>query len=123
MIYTTYFAKLKKLPDNIVPIAICQWVPEALRSSCFHYRELAPDVDTLMSYKRTGDVKQFTESYTKNTLARLDPHYTATALRRWVGDKDFALVCYEKPTDFCHRHLVAAWLSNAGLPSEEYKEN
>ena len=26
-IYTSYFAKLKKLPDNIIPISICAKVP------------------------------------------------------------------------------------------------
>ena len=119
MIYTTYFAKLKKLPDDVVPIAICQWLPEQLRSSCFHYRELAPDVNTFMEYKHTGDAERFTDSYLRNTLARLDPHYIVPALRKWVGDKDFALVCYEKSSDFCHRHLVADWLRSAGYEVSE----
>lgn len=28
MIYTSYFAKLKKLPNNIIPISICGKAPE-----------------------------------------------------------------------------------------------
>ena len=120
MIYTTYFAKLKKLPKDIIPIAICQWIPEQLRSSCFHYRELAPSVDIFMDYKHTGDTELFTKSYNERILARLDPHYIATALRHWVGDKDFALVCYEKSSDFCHRHLVADWLRDAGYKVKEF---
>ena len=27
-----------------------------------------------------------------------------------LSEGDIALVCYEKPGDFCHRHLVASWL-------------
>lgn len=28
------------------------------------------------------------------------------------GDLDkVILLCYEKPTDFCHRHLVADWIN------------
>ena len=26
------------------------------------------------------------------------------------GREEIALVCYEKPGDFCHRHIVADWL-------------
>lgn len=81
---------------------------------------MAPSVDIFMDYKRTGDAEQFTKSYNEQILARLDPHYIATALRRWVGDKDFALVCYEKSSDFCHRHLVADWLKTAGYDVVEF---
>lgn len=120
MIYTTYFAKLKKLPDNVVPIAICRWLPEQLRCTCFHYKELAPPVDIYTDYKHTGDTVQFTNSYTERVLSKLDPHYIEQALRKWVGDRDFALVCYEKSSDFCHRHLVAEWLRKAGYVCEEF---
>ena len=36
-------------------------------------------------------------------------------------DWHIALICYEKPTDFCHRHLVADWLNNNGIKCEEYR--
>lgn len=120
MIYTTYFAKLKKLPDSIVPIAICKWIPEGLRTSCYHYQELAPHTDFFLDYKHTGDTEQFVTCYKEKVLAKLDPHHTVQALTKWVGDKDIAFVCYEKPTDFCHRHLVANWLRNAGYDCEEF---
>lgn len=35
------------------------------------------------------------------------------------GGKDIALICYEKPTDFCHRHLVAEWLTTNGIKCDE----
>ena len=32
------------------------------------------------------------------------------------------LLCYEKPTDFCHRHTLANWvLNNTGFQIEEWK--
>lgn len=35
---------------------------------------------------------------------------------------DVALVCYEKPGEFCHRRIVAEWLKKAaGIPVEEYE--
>ena len=120
MIYTTYFAKLKKLPETIVPIAICKWIPEGLRLGCYHYLELAPRPDFLLEYKRTGDTEKFTKCYNEQVLAKLDPHRLVEALIDWVGGKDIAFVCYEKPADFCHRHLVADWLRNAGYDCEEF---
>ena len=34
-----------------------------------------------------------------------------------------ALICYEKPTDFCHRHLVADWFNKNGIRCKEYSDN
>lgn len=34
MIYTSYFAKLKSLPDNIVPISICAKAADGYTSTC-----------------------------------------------------------------------------------------
>ena len=31
------------------------------------------------------------------------------------------LLCYEKPSDFCHRHLVANWLRQHGAGISERK--
>lgn len=31
------------------------------------------------------------------------------------------LVCYEKPGDFCHRHLVASWMNQMGIKVKEWK--
>lgn len=43
-----------------------------------------------------------------------DPFYASS-------DWHIALVCYEKPTDFCHRHLVAEWLCKNGFECHEWK--
>lgn len=120
MIYTTYFAKLKKLPEDIIPIAICRYVPEGLRLSCYRYFELAPNPDILMDYKRTGDVEKFTKDYEEQILSKLDPHGLVRDITKWAGDKDIAFICYEKSTDFCHRHLVAEWLRKAGYECQEF---
>ena len=40
-----------------------------------------------------------------------------------VGENDIALICYEKPTDFCHRHLVSDWLNKNGFKCDEYLFN
>lgn len=35
-------------------------------------------------------------------------------------DWHIALVCYEKPADFCHRHIVAKWLCGNGFECHEW---
>ena len=38
----------------------------------------------------------------------------------WMNnDFNIALICYEKPSDFCHRHLVADWMTKNGIPVKE----
>ena len=122
MIYTTYFAKLKKLPENIIPIAICAKPPKGYNGLV--YRPLAPKYDFFQKYKITGDVVEFTENYTGQVLNKLNPVSVVTNLYHQAclapNTRDIALVCFEKSTDFCHRHLVAEWLTTAGYECKEW---
>ena len=123
MIYTTYFAKLKKLPDNIIPIAICAKPPSGYTGPI--YRPLAPKYDFFAKYKINGDKEEFTENYIGQVLNQLNPVSVVTNLYYQAclapNTCDIALVCFEKSTDFCHRHLVADWLREAGYECEEWE--
>ena len=46
----------------------------------------------------------------KAIVKKLEPHVKVSE-KADNKDIDIALVCYEKPGDFCHRHLVADWLN------------
>ena len=39
-----------------------------------------------------------------------------------AAERDIALVCYEKPEEFCHRHLVADWLRKYGHDIKEWEK-
>ena len=44
-------------------------------------------------------------------LGVLDKESVLKNLEKLAGGREeIALVCYEKPGDFCHRHIVADWL-------------
>jgi len=122
MIYTTYFAKLRSLPKNIIPIAICAKPPVGYRGPA--YRQLAPHYDFYSQYKVSGDREYFEQCYNNLVLKDLNPTKVIADLYGLVGksycDGDIALVCYEKATDFCHRHLVAYWLQENGYKCEEF---
>lgn len=62
--------------------------------------------------------------YKEQVLGKLKPIDIINKIRKLSvenGFKEVVLLCYERPNDFCHRHLVAEWLREAGYNIEEYK--
>ena len=52
MIYTSYFAKLKSLPKNVLPVSICGKAPAWYTG--IQYKKLAPKYDFFIDWKRTN---------------------------------------------------------------------
>ena len=122
MIYTSYFAKLSKLPANITPIAICGKSPEWYKG--IQYKKLAPKWSFFSVWKQTHDNEYYIKHFNEEVLNTLNVETVIKELYSLAGknqDNDIVLICYEKPGDFCHRHLVANWLTRNGYPVEEYK--
>lgn len=117
-IYTTYFAKLKHLPQHIIPIAICGGVPEFYNGLC--YKKLAPKWSFFSKWKETNDNDYYIQEFNKLVLNRLSADEVVKELLELSNNKDVALVCYEKPDSFCHRHLVANWLNQNGYQCCEF---
>lgn len=109
MIYTSYFAKLKKLPPDIIPIAICGKSPDWYKG--LQYKKLAPKYGFFKIWKENHDNDYYIDCFQKEVLNLLDADDVVNDLMKLSGGKDVALICYEKPLDFCHRHLVATWLN------------
>jgi uncharacterized protein YeaO (DUF488 family) len=74
-------------------------------------------------YTQTKDIEKELQYYVKHfndeVLANLSPHQVVSDFHYLSKGKDVVMLCYEKSDDFCHRHLVAEWLTNAGYPVEE----
>ena len=119
MIYTSYFAKLKKLPETITPISICGKAPDWYTG--LQYKVLAPKYWFFQKYKQDGDECFYTEQFNKEVLSLLQVNAVVDTLRSMAGTEDIALICYEKPSDFCHRHLVAKWLTDHGASCTEWE--
>lgn len=133
MIYTSYFANLKKLPSNVIPISICGKAPDWYQG--IQYKVLAPKYGFFMEWKKTHDNDYYIEHFNSDVLSNLDYREVLTKLQSLVPteirdnlqeniwdspDWHIALICYENPSDFCHRHLVAKWFSDAGVKCEEW---
>lgn len=126
MIYTSYFSQLKNLPPNIIPISICAKAPEWY--SGLQYKKLAPKYDFFMKWKQTHDNNYYIECYNDQVLSHLSIQSVITDLISLVNQVNnydpsttsICLMCYEKPHDFCHRHLVAEWLKSYNLDCKEW---
>lgn len=59
----------------------------------------------------------------EDILATLDPNDVVEKLIEVAhGSKEFTLCCWEKPGEFCHRHMVAEWLKKAGYEVVEVSD-
>lgn len=136
MLYTSYFAMIKKFPPNLEPVSISLYPPKGYVGR--QIKSLAPSKELLNDYKY-GDGSQaekeahYIKSY-NNFLQRYvtgdwfkkgitQPGYfpaTADGKPIWESETNHvALCCFEKTGDFCHRNLLATHLRNEGIPIHE----
>lgn len=118
MIYTSYFANLKNLPCTVTPIAICGKTPDFYCG--LTYKKLAPKYSFFKIWKETHDNDYYIKHFNKLVLDELNADKVVEELSELSSTEDFALICYEKPGDFCHRHLVADWLNKYGYKCKEF---
>lgn len=112
-IYTSNFHTVKDLVGaGIHPIGIARFEPKWYRGP--NYKRLAP----------TGDMIRMSEEDYKPRfdiiLSRLEVQSVVKDLEEIGGGKDVALLCYERPGEFCHRQMVANWLGAAGIEVVEW---
>ena len=127
MIYTSYFAKLKELENhNIIPISICGKAPDWYKG--LQYKKLAPKYGFFVEWKKNHDNDYYIKHFQSEVLDGLNATEVILDFSKMdygfnVGENDIGLICYEKPLDFCHRHLVAEWLNQNGFKCEEWRSN
>lgn len=122
-IYTSYYAKMRNLNPNFVCVQISTSKPSWFLYAKDSIPELFPGWDLVNGIK-TGTITE--EQYKREYLERLsvmDKSYILnriTEISNMNGSKDVVLLCYEKPGDFCHRHLVGEWLGIEELDIDKY---
>ena len=123
MIYTGYYAKLKKYEnEGLYPIAISGKVPDFYTEA--FWTDFAPRYDMFLEWKSGKiDNSQYTVQY-KKWLNFLDKQEIRDIIKELEDEnKTIIFLCYEKSGEFCHRHVLADWLEeNLGMRVEEYKD-
>lgn len=114
-IYTSYFGNMKALQAaDIKPISIARWSPRFFQGLVF--REVAPTPYMLRQCSHEEYLRMYAE-----ILSRLNANEFLNKIKVVSFGRDVALLCYEKPNDFCHRHLLADWLhEKTGVEIEEF---
>ena len=114
---TSYFAINANNPNAV---SISGKAPEWYTGR--QYKKLAPTFKIFSKYKSSNqtleDEQEYTKEFTEQILNKLDPKVVFEEL-----GKDAVILCYETPEKFCHRHIVAKWLSeNLGIEIKELKK-
>lgn len=113
---TVYTSNYARHGENPLAIAISRKTPDWYTGE--HLEALAPTWDMVINY-RSGkiDEAQYAKEYLLKLKKRgIDPNWITTL------PEGTLLLCYEKPTDFCHRHLLSMWVeSKTGVVIPEWK--
>lgn len=116
-LHTSYFAKVKQLQQMGLTNLVCvagyapkffydipdaRFIPELAPKRCWWRVWHDKFKDNLNSPE---SIEWYTNIYRDTVLANLN----STNVVEKLGD-NAVMLCYEKPADFCHRHLIAEWI-------------
>ena len=111
-IYTSYFGNLSKLEKNgIKPISIALFPPKRYNGDSLP--DLAPDLTIFNGYKENIITEERFKKFYEYKIRQIGKE---KILKMIEDGQDVALICFEAPGCFCHRHILADYL---GI--EEYK--
>lgn len=138
MIYTSYFAQLRNLPKDIIPICISLGIPAWFKGKS--YEKLMPAINldkdfniisiksnsdkwTFLKQYKNGNISEekYVEIYKNAILNKLDINDVIKELYSISNGMDVALVCYEGYETFCHRHIDAKWFNENGIECKEWR--
>lgn len=111
-IYTSYFANWRNFPTDALAFGITRFKPSYWDK--VNIENLAPSESLLRQYRNKQiDEYMFRRKYFQEIEDRgYTPKFVRDSLNEVAKGRDIILCCYEKPDDFCHRHLLAEWLGN-----------
>lgn len=116
MIHTSYYTSPIVRDSEFSTVGISAYPPFWAKDTEL-YEPLAPDKRLLSDYKNSFCTKaEYVERY-RNQLSKLDPVRVAKDL------DGKTMLCFEKIGDFCHRHILEAWLREHSISCEERNGN
>ena len=106
MMYTSYYSSPKLKTTELTKISISRFIPKWYKDDLSHLVLLAPSKELLNGYKNGSiDNDEYTEIY----LCQLDNLKCLKELLEQLDTCGCVLLCYEKPGDFCHRHILSEY--------------
>lgn len=124
VMYTSYIAKLKDIPEDYTKLIITRYVPPSFNMdkipNCHRLEELAPSKNLLARYKSDGDWDSFKGHYWFEIMGDIDASDMFRALIDQAKKQTIVLVCYEKDNLHCHRNILAEMLAEQGIKIQEF---
>lgn len=134
--YTSYYANLKNIPMDFACIGISRICPEWLSGDkvqgnfyFFDDNPFAPSIDLLSDIKSCKiDQREYTIRFYRELNERFNfksdrgnnlRSYLEDLKRRFFDYSNIVFLCYEKPEEFCHRHLLRDLLLFYKVPISE----
>lgn len=119
-VYTSYYGNVKALNKaGIVPVGISIGIPKWYSGA--NLQQLAPTWKMVREYSRERYIAAYFQILERIGVDEI--RHSFERMSEWNNGKDIALLCYEKPGDFCHRHLLAEWWAEkTGEGIEEFGE-
>lgn len=97
-------------------ISIARYAPRNTPAGYHAFKKLAPG-----PWFNSVSTTRYIELYDNEILAKLNPEKTWNELHLLAGNAEPVLLCWERPGEFCHRHLVAGWFERElGVTVTEY---
>lgn len=112
--YTSYFGNYRKFPENAYTYSIARFVGPRLtvNNTIMHF---APSESLFNTYKNGLISKEMYETYYRHQLLHIPPDDVAKTIGYMKANEQIqgnvVLLCYEKKTDFCHRHILRDFLN------------
>lgn len=110
--FTSYYGNKQLASNRYFFVQVSNSAPKGFQTDIV-FKETIPDWDTLVKPYKEGRLND--TDYIKKYEAQLDKKafevllILDTIIEQAHG-KDIVLLCYERPENFCHRHILAKWL-------------
>ena len=115
-IFSSYYAH-SEIPSTFIQVSISGGITEHIEKQVDIWdKRLAPSLDIFNEYKNSTLINKeeiYVKRFKNEILANRN---LKEIVKSWTDkhgeDKNYVILCYEVPTDFCHRHIVAEAFEN-----------
>lgn len=119
---TSYFGRLRALDLSLYYLVqVCRHAPKGVTCDTVLVPAL-PGWQSLVVPLKEGLITE--AEYERSYLRVLDSKReelleAVREILKAAGERTPLLLCYEKPSDWCHRHVLAGWLRKEGFDVNE----
>lgn len=112
-LYTSFYGNLRNIPSEFFIVSASRGLTEELKMAVDSWDiDLAPTQSIFHDYKNDGDWAKYVMRFKADVLPKIDWleklekwEETANKLNKYLDN--IVILCYEKPEDHCHRHILS----------------